>query len=322
MEESELISLCKDKGQEKEIIYWTSEVYGFGKVLRRYGYYPNSFPLNIYFSHGVSHHDFPALNEYQNNAPAMLYFSPRLTKEYKKKSNKYCNTIISPNVFYRRKLKIEKNKNARGTMAFPCHTTPEIDDLTDYQEYCKHIRSLSEEFKPVSVCLHYHDINKGLHKVFMERGFEVVTAGNPFHPDFIERFYKIIKNFKYVTSNEIGSYAYYAVEMDIPFLLYGSPVQFLNVGDENIEKGKYDSFRNSKQMAKAMKVLGNFKNDVTEEQKEFVERELGVYDSISRLQASIILHSTFLMYVMNKAKNRLRAYKQKFVSFFKINQSL
>jgi hypothetical protein len=316
MSEQELLLICQEP-KKGEILYWTSEVYGFGKWLRKFAFYPKSWPLNIYFSHGVTHHDSPALHEYENTARAILFFSPRLTAEYKNNSKKASFTILSPNVFYRKKFNIRKVKAARGTLAFPCHSTPGIDDLTDYREYCEKLKSLAEDFQPVSVCLHYHDINKGLYKVFMEHGFEVFTVGHPFHLDFIERFYEIITNFKYVTSNELGSYTYYAVEMDIPFLLYGNPVRFINKDDENIEKGNYDSFRRSKQMAKAMNILGNFTNEVTKEQKEFVEKELGVYDSISRFKACLVFYTAYFSYNMIKIKGRLKNTLKPYANSFK-----
>lgn len=317
MSEKELIKLCKEPKRGK-MLYWTSEVYGFGKYLRKYAYYPSFLPLNIYFSHGVTHHDSPAAHEYENNAPSILFFSPRLTNVYKKNSKKPCATILSPNVFYRRKFNIKKEKEAVGTIAFPCHSTPGIDDLTDYKEYCEKLKSLAVEFHPISVCLHYHDINKGSHKIFMDNGFEVLTAGNPFHPEFIERYYNILKNGKYVTSNELGSYTYYALEMGIPFLHYGSPVNFINVEDRNIEKGFYDSFKKSKQMGRALKILGSFSTEVTEEQRKFVERELGVYDSISRFHASFILYQSYFMYIKLKAKNSIKTYLKN-VKFIKTN---
>lgn len=307
MTETELLNLCK-KPKRGRVLYWTSEVYGFGKWLRKFAFYPKSWPLNIYFSHGVTHHDSPAPHEYDNSAPAILFFSPRLTAEYRNNSKKTCKNIISPNIFYRRKYNVKKVKDAKGTIAFPCHSTPEIDDLTDYDEYCTNLKALSKDFQPISVCLHYHDINKGLHKVFMDNGFDVLTVGSPYHPDFIERFYGIIQNYQYVTSNEIGSYAYYAVEMDIPFLLYGNPVQLFNKTDPNFEKGSYNSFRKSNQMAKALEIFSTFNGKVTQTQKEFVEKELGVNDSIGRLKASSILYKAYFKYLLQKVRTKFMLY--------------
>lgn len=313
MSGKELVELCKSNKKKKDL-FWTADVYGLGKYLRKYAYFPEYLPLNAYLSHGIPNYDQPAPHELNNKAPVMFYYSSRLTKEFKKQSKKSCYTVVSPNVFYRRRFKIEKEPTATGTIAFPCHSTPEMDDLTDYNEYCAKLKSLSGEFTPVSVCLHYHDINKGLHKIFMDHGFEVLTVGSPYHSDFIERFYNILKKFKYVTSNEVGSYAYYAVEMNIPFLLFGNPIQLFNRGDVNVEKGYYNTsinLKSSKQTAKALEIFSTFNGQVTQAQKEFVEKELGVNDSISRFKAGIILYKAYLKHLSEKVRMKFMFYFQR-----------
>ena len=161
--------------------------------------------------------------------------------------------------------------------------------------------------QPVSVCLHYHDINKGLHKIFLDHNIEVLTVGHPFHPDFIDRFYNLLRNYKYVTSNEFGSYTYYAVEMEIPFFLYGNPAQFINKGDENYEKGIYDSYKNSKQMKKALELFADTTLVVTPEQRKFVELELGIDTSISRIEAGLILYGLYLKYLRGRVKLKVKS---------------
>ena len=168
MTEQQIVDLCREP-KKKEAIYWTSEVYGFGSVLRKFGFYPRFLPLNIYFSHGVTTHNKPAPHELNNKAPFMLYFSPRLVDEYKKVSKKPCYCVISPNVYYRRAQNIKQAVNAKGTLAFFAHTTPVIDNTMDVSLYIKQLKSLPEKYQPVSVCLHYHDINKGFHKLFISR---------------------------------------------------------------------------------------------------------------------------------------------------------
>jgi hypothetical protein len=140
------------------------------------------------------------------------------------------------------------------------------------------------------VCLHYHDINKGLHNKFLEHNFEVVTAGSPYHTDFIERFYNILSEYSYAISNDVGSYLFYAVEMDIPFFLYGNEPVYINKGDANIEIGLYTSYKNYPQMLKAKDLFKQPVEQVTPEQKSFVEKELGVYDTIPRWKFSLLLY--------------------------------
>src|SRR5688500_7270997 len=126
MTEEELLQHCKAE-KTKSAIFWPAEVYGFGRIIREFGFYPNSWPLYIYLSHGLTMHETPAPHELDNAAPVMFYFSPRLVEQFNKVSSKWCFCLISPNVFYRRAKKITGDKTAKGTLAFLAHTTAMIE---------------------------------------------------------------------------------------------------------------------------------------------------------------------------------------------------
>jgi hypothetical protein len=304
MSEAEILSLCKEP-IKKKTIYWTAEVYGFGPVIRKYGFYPKSLPLNIYFSHGVTHSEIPAPHELMNNAPFVLYFSPRLVKAFKKVSPKSCYCLLSPNVFYRKLNSIRQDRNAKGTLAFLGHTSKGIDDKMDFAQYARQLKELPEAYHPISICFHYHDVNKGIYKIFMNEGFNILTVGHPYHPDFIKRFYDIIKSFKYLTSNEIGSYAYYGTEAGIPFFIYGDEPKFYNYGDRNLEFGKYSSYKRTDRYQEVRKLFLHPIDKVTPDQKSVVEKELGVYDTISRFHLSLILYKAYWQYVYPKLKRKI-----------------
>ncbi len=63
--------------------------------------------------------------------------------------------------------------------------------------------------------------------IFISKGYKVVTAGNPHDNTYTQKFYAILKNYKYTMSNLIGSYTFYSVEMGIPFSLYGRRTELL-----------------------------------------------------------------------------------------------
>lgn len=305
MTRDELKELCADPPKTK-MKYWTSEIYGFGRWIRRYGFFPSRVPLNIYFSHGITTHEIPAPHELNATAPFMLYFAPRLVKAFKAMSKTPCFCLLSPNVFYRRTNNIRPSGEATGTVSFFSHTTPVIENNMDFSAYVRELRELPEKFQPVSICLHYHDVQKGIDKFFMDAGFSVVTVGHPYRTDFIERFYEVIRQFRYVTSNEIGSYAFYALEAGIPFFLYGTRPDYFNLADRNIEKGEYTSFRNTDHYRKVCRLFSLRVDEVTAEQKAFVEEELGVYNSISRIKLSGILYYAYLLLAFNRIKRMLK----------------
>lgn len=314
MSEQELIRLCREPKRKKKL-FWTSEVYGFGPVIRKYGFFPRFLPLNIYLAHGITMFSEPAKHELENDAPVMLYFAPRLVEAFRNISSKPCYCLLSPNVYYRRSNDIVQDGNAKGTLAFLAHTTPLIEDKMDFTKYIAQLKSLPEAYQPITICLHYHDVNKNVFKPFFEQGMDVETVGHPYSEKFINRFYNLMKNFRYVTSNEIGSYTFYAVEMGIPFFLFGSEPILINHGDENIEKGRYTSFKETEQYKRVKELFSRPVDSVTPEQRAFVEEELGIFDSISRMKLSGVLYWAYLKYYKNKLSKRIKRRIGKWTSF-------
>lgn len=283
---------------ESEIAYqtisrlscWTAEVYGFGVHIRKYAWYPKWLPLCIETDHGPGDRDAPLTSELESTAPVQLYHSSLRVRQWRTLSRKPCYCLLSPYVYYRKKNGIEKSLDAKGTIAFPAHTTGAIDDVSDIQTYIDQLKNLPAEFQPVSVCLHMTDIGKGLHKKFRQNGFNVYTAGNAFDDKFTERFYQIIRNFKYSTSNLAGSYLYYCVEMGIPFFLYGDGPKFINKADQNIEIGEYVSYKKQEAYLKLLSLFSRRAATISEEQRMFVNRGLGVNEGLSRLQLAMALY--------------------------------
>ena len=60
--------------------------------------------------------------------------------------------------------------------------------------------------KPVVVCIYWKDYLLGHHLEYINRGIKVVTAGHIYDPLFLLRLHDICRNFKYSTSNDIGTH--------------------------------------------------------------------------------------------------------------------
>lgn len=290
----ELEALCEQCSKSYRLIarlsYWTAEVYGFGKHIRQYAYYPGWLPLCINTDHGPGFRDVPLPQELETTAPVQLYHAFSRVIRWRMFSKKSCYCMYSPYVFFRRKNGIHKKAEAAGTIAFPAHTTDSIDDVSNIQDYMNQLRKLPMEYQPVSICLHMTDIGKGLHKKFRENGFQVYTAGNVYDEKFTERFYQIIQNFKYATSNIGGAYLYYCVEMGLPFFLYGNEPVYMNKSDINVEKGQYTSYKLQLTYMKMVELFSSPMPEITQEQKIFVENGLGLNDGIGRLRMCWILY--------------------------------
>lgn len=318
MSEKQLLEFCADDNIQTiggRYFDWTPEVYGSGKHLREYGYYPRQWKLYVHTSHGgPAQADKPSKGDLEFKAPIALYYNPRFVDEFKKISKKECYVVMAPMVFYRQNNKIEQLPEAKGTLAFVGHSTPLIDDISDIDDYINDLDKLPEEFHPISVMLHPTDVNKGLHKYFIKRGVPVYTSGNNRDYRFAERFYDTLRKFKFSTSNLPMSCLFYSVEMGIPHFLYGTPPHYINKGDQNIPLGRYDAANIFEQQRKLTNMFMGIQTHITPEQKEIVENELGINHTISRVKCAYVLYKALLLYKMRYHGSNLLSFIKNFKS--------
>lgn len=269
--------------------YWSAEIYGFGKYIRKYGYFPSWLPLCVHTDHG------PGIvqqfkSELTSSAPVQLFHSPESVDAWKAASNKPCFCLYSPFVFGRRVAGIERDPKAEGTIAFPGHTTIHLKDVSNVKIYIDQLKALPAEFQPVSVCLHPTDVQKGLHNEFLAEGLDVETAGHAYDDAFSDRFYDIVKRFKYSTSNYMGSYAYYCVEMDIPFFLFGQEPEYINIDDPNVPLGNFSPYNQFDSHRRSHDLFASRTTRINAEQRTFALTHLGVYHGLSRPRLAVVLY--------------------------------
>ena len=155
----------------------------------------------------------------------------------------------------------------------------------------------------MSVCLHMHDIKIGRHKIFMAHGLPVYTVGAN-NGGFIARFYDILKNFSYMTSNSVTTPLYYAVEMGIPSFIYGEPPVFYNSGNANMPLGRYDLREDRPYYQKLYRLFSDLNCAITPEKRKIIETDLGIYDGISRREMAFVLYSSLFRWVFSAAFTR------------------
>ena len=264
-------------------------IYGLYAIIREYASFPSTLPLLCRYEHGWNPLPKPNPYDARTDQPIMLVWSRRRLEEWNEVSSIPAAIIGSPFVHYRNKMQIEKDIAANGTVAFPAHSTPQIDAVFDIDEYCKQLKSLPIEFHPITICLHAHDLERKKDEIYKKNGFNVVTAGPIWVLGFeyVQKFYDILRSHKYATSNQVGSYSFYAVEMGIPFFIFGEPANLDNSGDK-LMPSKY-SYSDYPMGAFATKMFPGPTRVISEEQKKFVEEELGVHDCLSGIELRQLL---------------------------------
>lgn len=288
----EVEELCASKYIQRYCIrsmYNPSEIYSQGYYFRQYAQFPYFLPLMVFSEHGIEF-GHVGHKEIENDAYAMLVFSDYKKINYQKASKKICYKVLHPLIWYRRN-NIEQSPLAKGTLAFPSHSTSKNDCIFDIEKYIQELKSLPLDMQPVCVSLHISDIKKGQHLEFIKHGIPVYTAGNPADYRYGERFYNILKNFKYGTSNLVGSYAYFCVEMGIPFSLFGQESKYINTSGDRIYDGDYKE-REGYQIAE--NVFSGIHKHITNEQKEHVEKNIGTNPDLSRNEMKTLFYKAFL----------------------------
>lgn len=287
--------------------YWTASVYGFRKWISRYGYYPKFLPLCIYTDHGPGDNgNLPAPHEYASDAPVQFYHSSEAVERWHERSDKECHILYSPFVFARRKLRILPDSGRSGSIYFVSHGNSALLDTNPEKLYLDELKNISEKYRPITVCLHFNEVCLGYVDFYNQNGYSVVTAGDPTDQEFTERFYRILSRAKYVISNQFGSYALYAIEMGLPFGLYGTEPAYVNLADPNIEEGQYISYLKSDYYQQAVALCNGLPGEeLTSEQVAFARHYLGLDEGVGRVRMAIILYKSLVIWLVGKLKKRL-----------------
>ncbi len=277
--------------------YWTSEIYSIGKCLRYWTKYPIFLPLYVYSDHGVNLDPHLAPHELKSPAKVHLTWNPEKESRYNYLAGKKVIQIMNPWVAYRRMRRITRSEKTEGTLVFFSHSTPNVRwKGHDTKEYFSMLRELPEKFQPVVLCLHMHDIKAGVHKKLRRHGFPIVTAGNVRAVNFVDKFYDLVKNYSYATSQEWGSQVAYCVEFDVPYFFFGERAVLENIADNNLPLGKVERYsdRYHEELGEKIYQLFSFPVDkVTDKQRAIIESILGFGSSISRKQLLKILWREF-----------------------------
>ena len=264
----------------------SSEVrnYGFNIIIKKYANFPLTLPLPCHMEHGWDPSDKPLKSNLLTQKPLMMVFNNRRKNAWSKLSNTPVVIMGSPFVHYKNTYKIRKKINAKGTIAFPSHSTFDVKCSYKIEDYCDVLKKLPKDFQPVTICLFWLDYISNKSKIYRQMGFKVTTAGPRFTNslEFVKNFWEILSKHKYATSNDIGSYTFYAINLGVPFFLAGGQPLLINKNYRDINIKEYSSVADYKYGKQAIKLFstGPIKS-INSQQKEFTFRELGVNECLS-----------------------------------------
>ena len=274
--------------------------YGFNKIVREYLNYPSIFPLPFNMHHGWYVSERPRSSDLENNSSIILVFNKRQADIWRKYSDKKVAILGAPFIHYRRKYGILRSQNPKGMIVYPAHSGSNSDAVFNQRELCEDILKYSKQYNPITVSVHHDDILRGKDKIYREYGFNVFCSGHRKSIEFAKNFYNEIRKYKIACSNNFGSQLLYAVEMGIPYFVFGPKVELVKDETKGPVHSRKTDWENS-----FLNYIGRLfskpLDSVTEDQQRFVLKESGVDDAMDPSQLrSLLIKALFQNEIPNK----------------------
>jgi len=309
MNESQLLERCKPVPTKERIVFHSNVQYGFSKILREMAFYPKFLPICAYFEHS-SPPFYDEMWEINREFLTDIFFhrkdfAEQWNQKFKPKNKATARTFTSPFVWYKEKKKISVSETAKGSIFFIHHTRQDVEREHDKLKIIEKLKSLDKTFQPVTFCFYYLDILKGLHKEYEELGFSIITVGTKENPNYIEEFYKLVRDYKYALTNSIGGHLLFSVNLGIPVSYFEDlePKHVSNIvgfEDSRVRLRKSAIYQEAKQLFQGENT------SIDDNQMQFVNKMLGVKKGTTRFKLMLLLYKSLISYLIFRLKKKTR----------------
>lgn len=266
----------------------TVDRYGLGKELRRYGFYPDFFPITVIGEHGPSLTK--SINHEYHIIDSPFYFhSPKWKKGFKE-NFKIAVRHLSPFIYYRHTNNISSNQQQKGSIFFVSHSTKLIKASFDKTELVRCINNLPDKFKPVTLCVHFNDFRESDKNFFNSHGLSYICLAHSYQDHQIKSFYNVVPAFKYALCNEYTTAILYTTELGIPSSIINcGTVIYENQGNRFISKNKYEIKDIAKDInSELIKSFVGLNETISTEQMKYVYDALSL-DKLNSLTNKLIV---------------------------------
>lgn len=219
-DQKDLSLLCKDRQLKTNEIFLGNAFYGTDKIIKRYVGLPDDYKLRGVLPHGVSlSKEYIWKAEQDAQLPAIFFYPGYRKSIYKSETNKLSIPIASPFLYLKSLLDNKEPVKRQGTIFFPSHSSHRVTVLANYKALAEKLDSLEKPYHPITVCMYWKDYLLGHHTEFEKKGFNIVSCGHIFDPDFLYRFYYLTRTHEFASSNNIGSHLFYSMSLGCTFFL-------------------------------------------------------------------------------------------------------
>jgi len=252
----------------------TSVFYGHNTIVKRYSRFPTFLPLPVSIQHGW--HFIPEKVDVAKNGTTWVW-SDNIKQQFQNNFNDSEFRVYgSPFLYLVRDMKIDKDNlhTRNGSIVFPAHSSHELQVSYDYEIYAKMLNELPDEYKPITVCMYYSDIDKKHNEIFEKYGLPVTSNGEKRNDEeFLLRFIENVKDKKYAFSNQMTTALLYCVHLGLRSFYYGPEISVQDEGNESW--GEYDATYIERKSIEERKRYFQFPELDVDAQNQFVSDELG-----------------------------------------------
>jgi hypothetical protein len=178
----------------------------------------------------------------------------------------------------------------------------------NWPSYFAELGNLPADRRLRAVVLHPTDIIRGLHKELRRFGVPLLTLGNAWDEKFMERFYALILQFRFLTSATIGSQVFLAEEAGVQSFLLGNPRKLAELDTTPFSESNMDAAslvfrpqsRNADSDAEIERALA-----------EYLGTDLGVIEYRESIRALFL--EEIVPFLVRWVRNRMGIYLRKLV---------
>lgn len=256
--------------------YGYNAFYGIAGIIKEKFHLPQGQPFNGIIEHGfclppddVSEIELPFKNVYVMGKIRQEYLQKQFPEKKIYSIGPYIQYV---NSFQSIEWIDEQRKRLGKTLlVFPSHSTHHVRmtfNKTQFFSEVEHIR-IRYKFATVLVCLYWKDILLHFDEALMPSGYQVVTAGHIYDPNFLLRLKTIFLLADVAMGNSIGTHIGYAIACDVPYYFYDTPPEY---SGENVDYSDEKIILLKQQF---LKFFGVYRENITSEAREFIEEHWG-----------------------------------------------
>lgn len=261
--------------------YGYNAFYGLADIVKKIMHFPLNQPLDGVIEHGfcIPLDDISEIDK----PPRNVYVMGKVRQEFlqRKFPNKKIYSIgpyiqyVQP--FYSEYWLIEEKKRLGKTLlVFPSHSTHHVTMDFNEKKFLDEIERIriTHEYCTVLVCLYWKDVLLRLDKKFSNMGYEFVTAGHIYDPNFMPRLKSILLLADVAVGNSLGTNIGYSIACGVPYYFYD--IQTNYVGDLSRGECVNDLDEETMELRRmATRYLGDYRESITVEAESFVRAYWG-----------------------------------------------